>query len=76
MTKLIPTAEKAAASVILAATSEHVSGGEYFGPGGLLELGGAPKHARLNPVAKDLYLSKRLWHLSESMTGAKYLSDK
>jgi NAD(P)-dependent dehydrogenase (short-subunit alcohol dehydrogenase family) len=75
MTKLIPSAEDAARSVILAATADHVTGGEYFGPGGLLELGGAPKQARLNPVARDAALSKQLWKLSESMTGARYLSE-
>jgi NAD(P)-dependent dehydrogenase (short-subunit alcohol dehydrogenase family) len=75
MTKLIPSAQDAARSVILAATADNVTGGEYFGPGGLLELGGAPKHARLNPIARDSVLSKQLWKLTEGMTGARYLSE-
>lgn len=75
MTKLIPTAANAARSVILAATAQHVSGGEYFGPGGLLELGGEPKAARLNPIACDSVLSKQLWKLTETMTGSSYLSE-
>ena len=75
MTKLIPTAADAARSVILAATADHVTGGEYYGPGGLFELGGAPKLARLNPVAQDAELSRELWHLSETMTGSRYLSE-
>lgn len=75
MTKLIPSAEKAARSVILAATAEHVRGGEYYGPGGPLELGGAPKMARINPIAQDAALGRRLWKLTESMTQANYLSD-
>jgi NAD(P)-dependent dehydrogenase (short-subunit alcohol dehydrogenase family) len=75
MTKLIPTAEDAARPVILAASGEQVAGGDYYGPGGLFELGGAPKKARLNPVARDPELSKRLWTLSEAMTGARYLSE-
>lgn len=75
MTKLIPSAENAARSVILAATAPNVTGGEYFGPGGLLELGGAPKPARLSPIARDSALSKQLWQLTESMTGARYLSE-
>jgi NAD(P)-dependent dehydrogenase (short-subunit alcohol dehydrogenase family) len=75
MTKLIPSAENAARSVILAATAENVAGGEYFGPGGLLELGGAPKEARLNPIVRDPVLSKQLWTLTEAMTGARYLSE-
>jgi NAD(P)-dependent dehydrogenase (short-subunit alcohol dehydrogenase family) len=75
MTKLIPPAENGARSVILAATAQHVAGGEYFGPGGLFELGGEPKEARLNPVTRDLALSKQLWTLTEAMTGVSYLSE-
>jgi NAD(P)-dependent dehydrogenase (short-subunit alcohol dehydrogenase family) len=75
MTKLIPSAENAARSVILAATSENIRGGEYFGPGGLLELGGPPRAARLNPIVRDAALSRQLWSVSESLTGASYLSD-
>lgn len=75
MTKLIPTAANAARSVILAATADHVTGGEYYGPGGFFELGGAPKLARLNPVVRDAQLSKELWSLTETLTGSRYLSD-
>lgn len=75
MTKLIPSAENAARAVILAATGEHVTGGDYYGPSGFFELGGAPEKARINPIARDLDLRKRLWKLSEAMTGARYLSE-
>jgi len=75
MTKLIPSAENGARSVVLAATAEHVVGGEYFGPGGLLELGGAPKEARLSPIVRDAALSKQLWSVSEALTGVRYLSE-
>jgi NAD(P)-dependent dehydrogenase (short-subunit alcohol dehydrogenase family) len=75
MTKLVPTAANAARSVILAATADHVTGGEYYGPGGLFELGGAPKLARLNPIARDAQLSSELWNLTETLTGSRYLSD-
>lgn len=75
MTKIVPTAANAARSVILAATAEHVTGGEYYGPGGLFELGGAPKPARLHPVTRDVTLGRALWALSERMTGCRYLSD-
>lgn len=75
MTKIIPSAANAARSVILAATASDVRGGEYFGPGGLFELGGAPKLARLNPVVNDATLSKQLWAITEAMTGTRYLSE-
>lgn len=74
MTKIIPSAEKAARSVILAASAPHVTGGEYYGPGGLFELGGEPRPAKLNPLVLDAVLSQQLWTKSESMTGARYLS--
>lgn len=74
MTKLIPTAAKAARSVILAATADHVTGGDYYGPSGLFELGGAPKPARLHPVTRDAELSRTLWSLTEAMTSVRYLS--
>ena len=41
----------------------------------LFELGGAPKLARLNRLALDPELGKRLWHLSETLTGPRYLSE-
>jgi NAD(P)-dependent dehydrogenase (short-subunit alcohol dehydrogenase family) len=75
MTKLIPSAEAAARPVILAATADDVTGGEYFGPGGWLELHGPPKNARLNPIAQDPILSKQLWQATETLTGARYLSE-
>jgi NAD(P)-dependent dehydrogenase (short-subunit alcohol dehydrogenase family) len=75
MTKLIPTAANGARSVILAATGDDVTGGEYYGPGGLFELAGAPKPARLHPVTRDAELSRELWKITETMTGCRYLSD-
>ncbi len=74
MQRLIPTAADAARPVILAAESPDVSGGEYYGPGGFLEIGGKPAHARINPIARDPELAERLWAVSESMTGVSYLS--
>lgn len=75
MTKIIPTAANAARSVILAAAGDAVTGGEYYGPGGLFELGGAPKPARLHPATRDMERSRELWNISEVMTGVRYLSN-
>ena len=75
MSPLVPSAVDAARPIILAASSDAVSGGEYYGPGGFLEIGGKPSKARVNPVAKDIEVGKRLWAVSESMTGVHYLSD-
>lgn len=74
MTKIVPSAEKAARSVIRAAVADDVRGGEYYGPSGLFELGGAPGMARVNPIAKDAELSASLWDASERLSGVSYLS--
>ena len=50
-------------------------GGDYWGPRGFLEIRGAPGRARVNPIAHDVGLARRLWSLSESLTGVRYLSD-
>jgi len=75
MTKLVPTAEMAARSVIRAAVASDVRGGEYFGPSGLFELGGTPGIARINPIANDAVLGASLWKASENLSGVSYLSN-
>jgi len=73
---LIPRADQAARPIVHAATADTVQGGEYYGPKGLFEIAGKKVgKARINPVARDTALGKRLWTLSESMTGVRYLSD-
>ena len=66
---------KRGSNVIHAATAADVCGGDYYGPRGFLEIGGkTTKKARVNPMAKNVDIAKRLWALSESMTGVSYLS--
>jgi len=71
---LIPVAPLAARSIVHAASAECVVGGDYYGPTGLLETRGRTGRARVNPVAKDIDTGRRLWALSEEMTGVRYLS--
>lgn len=71
---LIPAAAEAVRPIIHAATAEGVSGGDFYGPSGFLEIGGkTTKKARVDPVAKKADIAKRLRALSESMTGVSYL---
>lgn len=72
---LVPKAPDAARPIIHAATAEGVQGGACFGPSGFLEMRGATGRARVNPVAYDIDRGRRLWALSEEMTGVRYLSD-
>ncbi|MDD9947158.1 MAG: SDR family NAD(P)-dependent oxidoreductase [Myxococcales bacterium] len=76
MEKVVPSAYRAVRSILLAATAEDASGGDYYGPGGIFELGGDPKPARLHPQVKDAELGRRLWEVSESMTGLDFLSER
>jgi NAD(P)-dependent dehydrogenase (short-subunit alcohol dehydrogenase family) len=51
------------------ATAEDVQGGDYFGPRGLFGLGGTPKKARSSRRSHDREAARRLWEVSEQMTG-------
>lgn len=72
---MIPTPTDAARATLLAALDPAVKGGDYYGPGGFLEIGGKPAPAKLNPKAKDPVLGRALWDISEQMTGIRYLDD-
>lgn len=58
---------------LLAATGTDVKGGDYYGPGGYKELGGLPKRVDCSPAAKDPELARRLWVVSQQLTGLSYL---
>jgi NAD(P)-dependent dehydrogenase (short-subunit alcohol dehydrogenase family) len=75
MQAVIPAAVDAARPISFAASANHVSGGEYYGPGGFLEIGGKPARARMHPATQDMSMRRRLWSISESMSGVRYLSD-
>lgn len=69
----IPRPADAARSCVLAACSNDVRSGDYYGPGGFLEIAGKPAKARMNPIARSPESGRRLWKISESMTGVRYL---
>jgi NAD(P)-dependent dehydrogenase (short-subunit alcohol dehydrogenase family) len=57
---------------LYAATAPGVKGGEFFGPDGFNEMRGDP--TRVEPVgrARDPELGRRLWEVSEELTGVTY----
>jgi NAD(P)-dependent dehydrogenase (short-subunit alcohol dehydrogenase family) len=73
--KLIPSPERAARPIIYAACADTVEGGDYYGPHGLFEIAGKPGRARINPIARNIVIGKKLWAISEKMTGVNYLSE-
>ena len=56
-----------------AATSVDVRGGEYIGPDGMGEIKGHPKVVQPRPQALDETTARRLWEVSEQLTGVRFL---
>jgi len=57
---------------LYAATAPDVQGGEFFGPGGFMEQRGAPKRVKAAKKAYDTESARRLWELSQQLTGVTY----
>ena len=57
---------------LYAATAPDVRGGEYFGPGRMFEMIGPPRRARSTPAAKNMAVARKLWEISEQLTGVSY----
>ncbi|MFG3038530.1 oxidoreductase [Streptomyces sp. NPDC048330] len=63
--------ERGALPQLYAATDPSVESGEFIGPDGLGELRGAPARVRLSAAAADPGTGRRLWELSEKLTGVR-----
>jgi NAD(P)-dependent dehydrogenase (short-subunit alcohol dehydrogenase family) len=55
-----------------AATDPGVLGGQYIGPGGFAEVRGYPKVVASNEASHDSDAKRRLWSVSEELTGVTY----
>lgn len=55
-----------------AATASDVISGDYYGPDGFLETRGKPKRVGRTDAAKDDAIARRLWEVSEELTGVDY----
>ena len=58
--------------VLRAATDPRVAGGQYYGPGGLFGTRGYPKLARSSRRSRDTAIQRRLWTISEELTGVTF----
>ncbi|MFO6454519.1 MULTISPECIES: hypothetical protein [unclassified Aeromicrobium] len=58
-------------AALYAATSPDAVGGRFYGPGGLGNLAGEPAEQKLYKPLEDLDDSKRVWALSEQMSGVE-----
>ena len=65
-------AEAGSLPLLYAATSPDVPPGAFVGPGGPFEMRGAPVLVEPSPAARDEIAARRLWELSEELTGVGY----
>ena len=74
MAYVLNTARQGALPTLRAATDAYANSGDYFGPEGLLQLARGAKSVGVSQSARDPVLRRRLWEVSERLTGCKFLS--
>jgi NAD(P)-dependent dehydrogenase (short-subunit alcohol dehydrogenase family) len=70
---LSQSAEAGAWPTVYAATEPTLRGGEYIGPGRVFETRGLPRRARVSWAARNRRAARKLWDVSEQLTGVTYL---
>lgn len=65
------SADAGALPTLYAATAD-LPGGTYVGPGGPGEMRGAPRIVGVSKAAADPESQRRLWQVSEELTGVSY----
>jgi NAD(P)-dependent dehydrogenase (short-subunit alcohol dehydrogenase family) len=69
---LTQSADMGALPTLRAATDPNVLGGQYYGPSGLGESRGHPKLVESSAQSHDVAIQRRLWTVSEELTGVKF----
>jgi NAD(P)-dependent dehydrogenase (short-subunit alcohol dehydrogenase family) len=69
---LFQGADMGALPTLRAATDPDVLGGQYYGPDGFAEQRGYPKIVASSEASHDVDAQKRLWAVSEELTGVVY----
>ncbi|OPX07860.1 short-chain dehydrogenase [Mycobacterium sp. AT1] len=64
--------ETGALPSLRAATDLGITGGQYVGPGGFMEMRGNPKVVSSNRRSHDTSVQRRLWTVSEELTGVTF----
>ena len=68
------SAANGALPTLYAALGEDIEGGDYCGPRSMRQMRGDPVKVGSNRASKDQPAAKRLWKLSEELTGVSFLS--
>ena len=66
------SARNGALSLLYAAIGPEVTGGDYYGPKGIMNMRGAPEKQSSSEASYDEADAKRLWEKSEALTGVTY----
>lgn len=69
------SAADGAQSALFAAASAGAQPGGFYGPGGLLELTGRVAEAHVSTQARDQVVARKLWQVSEQLTGVQWPTD-
>jgi NAD(P)-dependent dehydrogenase (short-subunit alcohol dehydrogenase family) len=70
--RLFAQSDEAGAWPTLFAASQDLPGGSYVGPDGFTEQRGHPTLVGRSAAASDVEMAKRLWALSEELTGVQF----
>jgi NAD(P)-dependent dehydrogenase (short-subunit alcohol dehydrogenase family) len=57
---------------LYAAVGVDVKGSDYYGPSGWREMKGYPKKVESNELSHNQEIAKKLWEVSEELTGVKF----
>jgi NAD(P)-dependent dehydrogenase (short-subunit alcohol dehydrogenase family) len=73
-TRIAPSqgAKMGALPTLRAATDPGAAGGDYYGPAGLGEFTGPPRLVRSSARSRDEAVQRRLWAVSEELTGVTF----
>ncbi|HET7855754.1 MAG TPA: oxidoreductase [Gaiellaceae bacterium] len=69
---LAQSPEQGALPTLRAAVDPSARGGEYYGPSGLFEFSGYPTRVQSSARSRDTVDRRRLWEISERLTGVTY----
>lgn len=69
---LAQSAEKGTLPQVRASVAPEVKSGEYYGPKGFNEMGGYPVLVESTPDSYNQVNAKKLWKISEKLTGITY----
>lgn len=55
-----------------AAAAPDAEGGGFYGPSGFGEMKGPPRPARIKPAGQDMEAARKLWEVTEQLTGMHF----